>query len=92
MDIRYTGEVSGKTGGRILLPDRKLGNGGQGFLYLPHGTGLLSGGQPGAGGYRAYRPPVYEERPLVMIPYFAWANRGENEMAVWFPAADSLSV
>jgi len=24
-------------------------------------------------------------RPLVAIPYYAWANRGKGEMTVWFP-------
>jgi hypothetical protein len=27
------------------------------------------------------------DRALVAIPYFAWANRGPGEMAVWLPAA-----
>ena len=34
--------------------------------------------------YTRYRKPVYEDTTLHMIPYFAWANRGENEMKVWF--------
>ncbi len=34
--------------------------------------------------YTEYEKPVYEKARLKMIPYFAWANRGENEMAVWF--------
>lgn len=33
--------------------------------------------------YQEYEPPVYTETPLVFIPYFAWANRGEGEMRVW---------
>jgi len=33
--------------------------------------------------YTKYRKPVYEDSVLTMIPYFAWANRGENEMMVW---------
>ena len=24
-----------------------------------------------------------KERELMLIPYFAWGNRGENEMQVW---------
>ena len=35
--------------------------------------------------YTKYRKSVYEECELKMIPYFAWANRGENEMMIWFP-------
>ena len=33
-----------------------------------------------------YRPAgevTYENKKLKWIPYFAWANRGEGEMAVW---------
>jgi len=29
------------------------------------------------------------EVPFRAIPYFAWANRGEGEMAVWLPTGDS---
>ena len=36
--------------------------------------------------YAAYQAPLYEPAELLMIPYFAWANRGENDMAVWFAA------
>lgn len=38
--------------------------------------------------YLQYQKPEYETADLKMIPYFAWANRGENEMAVWFYAAN----
>jgi len=34
--------------------------------------------------YTKYRNVQYEEAVLTMIPYYAWANRGENEMMVWF--------
>ena len=27
--------------------------------------------------------PKYEQIPLTFIPYYTWANRGENEMTVW---------
>lgn len=33
--------------------------------------------------YQSYQPPRYEEVQVTLIPYFAWANRGENEMMVW---------
>lgn len=36
-----------------------------------------------SGLYRTLTPPVYEEKELVFIPYYAWANRGEGEMTVW---------
>ncbi len=39
---------------------------------------------PSVGGlYIDYTPPVEEGATLTMIPYYAWANRGEGEMAVW---------
>ena len=28
-------------------------------------------------------PPVKEKAQLTAIPYYAWANRGENQMRVW---------
>ena len=36
-----------------------------------------------AGLYHPYRPAVKEAVQIRLIPYFAWANRGENEMQVW---------
>ena len=53
---------------------------------LPDGIVLLK-----ARGYRTHRrghlysadAPVREKTGLVFLPYFAWANRGENEMSVW---------
>lgn len=35
--------------------------------------------------YTKYQKPQYKPVKLQMIPYFAWANRGENEMLVWLP-------
>ena len=32
-----------------------------------------------------FETPEYEEITLQMIPYFAWANREEGDMRVWFP-------
>ena len=32
---------------------------------------------------------VKREQPFTAIPYFAWANRGAGEMAVWIPDAES---
>ena len=32
---------------------------------------------------------VKREQPFAAIPYFAWANRGAGEMAVWVPDAES---
>ena len=33
--------------------------------------------------YRSYRKPEKNPVRLRFIPYYAWANRGENEMQVW---------
>ena len=33
--------------------------------------------------YYTYKKPVYEQQELHFVPYFAWGNRGENEMSVW---------
>jgi DUF1680 family protein len=33
--------------------------------------------------YRPAASPNYTARSLTWIPYYAWANRGEGEMAVW---------
>ncbi len=41
--------------------------------------------QPVSGGlYQDYERPAEEDITLKLIPYYAWANRGEGEMAVWF--------
>jgi uncharacterized protein len=31
------------------------------------------------------KPPEAEPCMITLIPYYAWANRGENEMRVWLP-------
>ena len=36
--------------------------------------------------YLPYKKPKYEKVSLKFIPYYAWANRGENEMTVWVKA------
>ena len=36
--------------------------------------------------YREYAPADREPVTATLIPYFAWANRGENEMTVWLRA------
>ena len=29
------------------------------------------------------KPPVKEKAKLTAVPYYTWANRGENQMRVW---------
>ena len=36
------------------------------------------------GALYSYLPPVREAFTLVLRPYYTWANRGENDMQVWF--------
>lgn len=36
--------------------------------------------------YRETSPATSQAIPLKLIPYFAWANRGDTEMSVWLPA------
>ena len=40
---------------------------------------------PGTGGalYAPYAPPALRPAALRLVPYYAWANRGEGEMRVW---------
>lgn len=34
-----------------------------------------------------YEKPKTVSRTITFIPYFAWANRGRNDMKIWFPEA-----
>ncbi len=38
--------------------------------------------------YRDYVNSGYETVPVRLIPYFAWDNRGLDEMRVWIPVTD----
>jgi uncharacterized protein len=35
--------------------------------------------------YRDLAPADAKEFDLTLVPYFAWANRGNSEMSVWLP-------
>lgn len=35
--------------------------------------------------YRELLPVVMQSRPVQLIPYYAWANRGVSQMMVWLP-------
>lgn len=35
--------------------------------------------------YNEMSAPVFEKYSAQLVPYFAWANRGEAEMSVWLP-------
>lgn len=47
------------------------------------GRRLADVGWESAALYQAYQEPVYEDKALTFIPYYAWANRGLGEMLVW---------
>ena len=36
------------------------------------------------GALYSYLPPEKETFMLTLIPYYGWANRGENDLQVWF--------
>jgi DUF1680 family protein len=50
--------------------------------------GFLGGMSLVSGWATAYALPSSEPRRVIAVPYFAWANRGAGEMAVWVPAAE----
>ena len=33
--------------------------------------------------YQKYQAVQYEDAEVKFVPYYTWANRGENEMMVW---------
>ncbi len=47
-----------------------------------------STGEKAASLYRTYEAPVKNRVRLHFIPYYTWANRGENEMQVWTRISD----
>jgi DUF1680 family protein len=47
------------------------------------GTGRGSAGTPGELYTRNGPPDIAAARPLLFIPYYAWANRSPGEMTVW---------
>jgi hypothetical protein len=66
-------------GGRALdltIPDTAL-------LTAEFKPGLLKGVVVLKGAGAA--PAGSTDREIVLVPYYAWANRGAGEMAVWFP-------
>ena len=45
--------------------------------------GIKQKAETGASLYAEYRTAEYEDVEITLIPYYAWANRGEGEMEVW---------
>lgn len=65
----------------VLPDDRKLGATFR--TNLLGGMEVIEGRAISTKLGRDGRSIAQEEQPLVAIPYFAWANRGQGEMAVW---------
>lgn len=42
-------------------------------------------GEPSGALYRTYADLGFDEEEVRLIPYFAWDNRGLDEMRIWFP-------
>lgn len=38
-----------------------------------------------SGALYSTKKPVLVEKEIRLIPYYTWANRGENQMRVWLP-------
>ncbi|MBO5286409.1 MAG: glycoside hydrolase family 127 protein [Clostridia bacterium] len=62
-----------KIKGEVLYGDPYVVNANLKVLYYPKTEKLYD-----------VKPPKKIEKTLKLIPYFAWANRDENDMAVWF--------
>jgi len=60
--------------------------GGTGRMALPARRRVPD--DPAGGLYRAARPSRWEDVTLELVPYYAWANRAEGPLAVWFDAVD----
>ncbi len=73
-------------------------------LLLPAGAKLTADYRPGmlngvevvtgkaiALAYDAQGKVVQHEQDLTMIPYYAWANRGRGQMAVWLPGIEAVA-
>ena len=66
----FTEEESGQFGEKVIL------------LSAP-GKREIAPADDAAGLYHRYEKAKYEDVALKFIPYYTWANRGENEMEVW---------
>ncbi len=88
--------------GPIVYCAEGVDNGGRALdLALPDGAALAARFEPGllngvvvisgtavtAGKDARGALKTSRKRPFMAIPYYAWANRGEGEMEVWFPRA-----
>ena len=90
--IVYTAEWADNPNGRvrnIVLPDTSV-------LSSEFRPALLGGVQVITGkavglGYDATGGVVRTDQTLTAIPYYAWANRGRGQMAVWLARTDAVA-
>ncbi len=90
--IVYCAEWPDNPGGKVrnlLLPDSST-------LKAVWHPGQLGGvmvveGEDEALAYDPSGKVLHKVQPFVAIPYFAWANRGRGEMAVWLPHEESAA-
>lgn len=65
-------------------PERKqMTVAGEQVLAIELSGGKMAMPQKGAALYTPYAPEQRTETTLCYIPYYVWANRGENRMQVW---------
>ena len=79
--------------GPLVYAIEAVDHGGQVLdLLLPKDTHFTTEFQPEMlGGIVVVRGTVLREGaavPLLAVPYFSWANRGNGEMAVWLPTSN----
>ncbi|MCX6559053.1 MAG: glycoside hydrolase family 127 protein [Candidatus Aminicenantes bacterium] len=88
-------EDAGKTAvqrGPLVFCAEGVDNGGRALdIVLPDESAFAAAFEPGLlNGVvvlrgRSARKAGGGEREIVLVPYYAWANRGAGEMKVWFP-------
>jgi len=68
-----------------ILPEEAIEEGTTVMEGKVYPTLLVKGRKmlPATGLYHKYCKSQYQDIIIKMIPYFTWANRGENEMRVW---------
>ena len=80
-------EDAGKTAimrGPIVYAFEGVDNGGTALdLTVPDAAAFTATAQPSLLGGVTTLTAKVGERTITAIPYFAWANRGRGEMAVW---------
>src|SRR5579872_6460985 len=90
--IVYAAEWVDNPGGKVrnlMLPDSAK-------FTAEYRPALLNGvevitGKAVALAYDAQGQMTRREQDLTMIPYYAWANRGRGQMAVWLPDSDAAA-